>query len=216
MVWRRNSERDTRHRTLEETEGYWRRPDDGSNQPEDYLNPQRGHSRSRFLLELIGNRLAPSTGALEVGCNVGRNLQHLADSGWAPLAGIEINPEAVRLLHEHQPGLGAADIYNEPAETALTGIEDGSFGLVFTMAVLVHIHPEVAETVFDGMARVCDRTLIVIEDEHTSASWRHFKREYRSVFEGRGLKQVHEGKCGSERSGLPASYVARVFDAPTG
>jgi SAM-dependent methyltransferase len=204
--------KDGTERTLEEIERYWRNPNDGSNKPHDYLNPTGGEARSVFLLDVIGERISPTAGVLEVGCNVGRNLRHLRDKGWAPVAGIEINHEAVSLLREHQPQLADAEIINRPAEEALPTFADRQFGLVFTMAVLVHIHPDVADAVFDGMARVAAELLIAVEDEYSTHSWRHYPRNYRDVFESRGLRQVYEERCGSARSGLPRAYVARVFE----
>jgi hypothetical protein len=46
----------------------------------------------------------------------------------------------------------------------------------------------------------------VIEDER-SETWRHFRRRYRPIFEGLGMRQIHE----AEPVGLPGSYLARIF-----
>ena len=66
-------------------------------------------------------------------------------------------------------------------------------------------HPESEQAVFGELARIAKK-LIVIEDER-SDTWRHFRRRYRPIFEGLGMKQTHE----AQPFGLPGSYVARVF-----
>ena len=188
-----------RRPTKEEIHRYWRAPDDGSNQPRDYLDPKGGQARSEFLLSLVD--LPKDASILEVGCNVGRNLNHLYEAGYTNLTGIELSERAVEILRRQFPQL--ADIRVGAAEDILPTFDQ--FDLVFTMAVLVHIHPASEQAVFGELARIA-RQLIVIEDER-SDSWRHFRRQYRPIFEGLGMRQVHEAKP----VGLPGSYVARVF-----
>ena len=48
---------------------------------------------------LMGN-IKPKTSILEVGCNVGRNLNHLHKMGFTNVAGVEINEHAVKRLRE--------------------------------------------------------------------------------------------------------------------
>jgi SAM-dependent methyltransferase len=105
---------------------------------------------------------------LEIGCNIGRNLQHLSEAGFRNLEGIEISEEAVRELRATFPELAAtARIHNAPAEEVLPSLEDRRYDLTFTVAVLEHIHRE-SEWVFQHIARVTRDTLITIEDEKTS------------------------------------------------
>ncbi len=183
----------------DEIHRYWKAPDDGSNQPEDYLDPKGGKARSEFLLSLI--ELPRDASILEVGCNVGRNLNHLHEAGYTDLTGIELSEHAVKILRREFPHL--ADIRVGAAEEILPTLDQ--FDLVFTMAVLVHIHPESEQAVFGELARIAKK-LIVIEDER-SDTWRHFRRQYRLIFEGLGMKQIHE----AQPVGLPGSYVARIF-----
>ena len=145
---------------------------------------------------------------LEVGCNVGRNLNHLFTAGFEQLAAVEISDEAVALLKQHYPDMARhARVITEAAEEALPKFKDNEFDLTFTMAVLEHIPPE-SQFLFAQMVRVTRQVLITIEDER-STSWRHFPRNYRKVFEHLGLKQIHESPC--RHAGLGDSFIARVF-----
>lgn len=195
-----------RAKSRDEIHAYWKAPYDGINEPTDYL---QGEERSRFLLELVRRHLGSTGSVLEVGCNVGRNLNFLYQAGFAPLAGIEISENAVALLRKNYPELAAhVRIILSPVEEAIRTLNDREFDLVFTMAVLEHIHSE-SEWVFGEMVRVCGRYLITIEDEN-ELSWRHFPRNYRHVFEPLGMRQVAEQPCAGIE-GLPGSFVARVF-----
>jgi SAM-dependent methyltransferase len=117
---------------------YWRAPDDGSNQPEDYLDPKGGKARSEFLLSLID--LPRDASILEVGCNVGRNLNHLHEAGYTDLTGIELSEQAVEVLRREFPHL--TDIRVGAAEDILPTFD--RFDLVFTMAVLVTSTPRLS------------------------------------------------------------------------
>ncbi len=147
---------------------------------------------------------------LEVGCNAGRNLEHLFGAGHRNLSAIEINADAIALLRRSFPDMAARlDLRHGPAENLLPGFPSAHFDLVFTMAVLEHLHDD-SESVFAGIARVCRRFLITIEDEHR-VSWRHFPRNYRKVFEPLGLAQILEQRCDPAIHGLSEVHVARVF-----
>ena len=146
---------------------------------------------------------------LEIGCNVGRNLNYLFLAGFKKLVGIEINKKAIRLLKQSYPELARyAKIYNKPVEEVITGFKNGAFDIVFTMAVLQHIHPD-SEFIFSEIARVTNRFLVTIEDER-GISWRHFPRNYKRVFESLGLEQVEEFNCRGV-PGLGGNFSARVF-----
>lgn len=79
---------------------YWRQPWDGFNLPQDYL---KGEARSQFLGEIMNKYAKPNSIILEVGCNVGRNLNYLFLAGFRRLSGIEISEKAVQLLKESYP-----------------------------------------------------------------------------------------------------------------
>jgi len=138
---------------------------------------------------------------------VGRNLHYLFASGFHHLTGIEISEDAVKAGGRIYPDMQeCVKIINAPAEDALPRLLDNSYDVVFTMAVLQHIHPD-SEAVFAEIARAARRHLVTVENE-VSTTWRHFPRNYQGVFCRLGLAQVHEAE---RLPGLPASYVARVF-----
>ncbi|HEY7702381.1 MAG TPA: class I SAM-dependent methyltransferase [Candidatus Limnocylindrales bacterium] len=184
---------------------FWRDPD-APNRPEEYV----AHAgRSRFLVEFVKPYLGPEPTILEIGCNVGRNLAHLYDAGYRRLTGIEINADALRLLGTTYPSMAeAATLVNAPVEEAIRDIPDDSVDLVFTMAVLEHIHPD-SEWVFDDIVRVCRGTVVTVEDEH-GVSRHHTPRDYREVFESRGLRQVAHQSIDAE-GGFGTAFEARAF-----
>jgi SAM-dependent methyltransferase len=185
---------------------YWRRPSDSSNLPQAYLE---GASRSQLLIDVIERYAKPNTRILEIGCNVGRNLDYLFKAGFVNLSGIEINEEAVRLLKQSFPEMaGQTTIYNAPLEESIVRFGDGEFDIVFTMAVLEHIHRD-SSWVFPEIVRITNGYLITIEDER-ARSWRCFPRNYQRVFEPLGMTQVEEVRC-DEVDGLGSNFYARAF-----
>jgi SAM-dependent methyltransferase len=183
--------------------GYWSKPPSKGNQPAAYA---AATERSDYLIDLLERQGIAPGATLEIGCNVGRNLNALRDAGFAPLSGIEINTDAVDAMAKTFPDLHAsATILNEAVETALPQMTDGQFDLTFTMAVRLHIHPD-SEWIFDDMLRVTRGHLVVIENEDQS-SYKIFPRKYREIFESRGAVQIHEEWMGEA---LP-NYIVRIF-----
>lgn len=134
---------------------FWRQDAPEGNAPQDYFEPQ---VRSRVLAELIGE-LPTDRRILEIGCNVGRNLAHLADLGYRHLEGVEISPHAVELLRENYPQLADSPVHLGAAEDVLPRLA-GPYDLVFTMAVLEHIHPD-SRVVFEQIARLGSAVLAI-------------------------------------------------------
>lgn len=195
-----------RPKSLNELHKYWRKPSDGSNLPQDYL--EVGTQRSQFLLELIIKYGKPNSSILEIGCNVGRNLNCLYINGFRELHGIEINEEAIQLLKQTYPQMASLiKIYNAPVEDVIGKLQEGQFDIIFTMAVLEHIHTS-SEWIFSYIVRTTNNYLITIEDER-GVSWRHFPRDYKKVFEPLGMKQIEVINCGT--AGLSSDFFARVF-----
>ena len=195
-------------RSREELHAYWRDPDE-PNRPEGYVIPV---DRSHFLLKLLEPYCASDDPVLEIGPNVGRNLEHLRLAGFKCLEGIEINSNAIEVMRASYPDLAAsATIHNAPVEEVIGALPDRAFGAVLTMAVLEHIHPE-SEWIFAEMVRICRGIIVTIEDEE-SQTWRHTPRQYRSVFEGLGMVQIAEADP-SGLTGLGAHFRARVFQRP--
>jgi len=77
-----------------------------------------------------------TTRILEVGCNIGNQLQMLYELGFFNLYGIEIQHHALRQAKSRLPDakLIEASAFDIP-------FRDGNFDLVFTSGVLIHIAP---------------------------------------------------------------------------
>lgn len=187
---------------------YWRSPDDGKNMPTEYL---KGRERSIFLLNLLSKYVNKKDKILEIGCNVGRNLNELFCAGFNNLSGIEISKNAIEVMKTAYPNMvGAIKVYQGSVEDFIEGFEDDSFDSVFTMAVLEHIHTD-SEFIFSHMARIAKKILVTIEDER-GVSWRHFPRNYKRVFEDLGMRQIEEVSFKRVRiPGLDNKFFARVF-----
>lgn len=162
---------------------FWRQPAPPGNNPKDYI---RATGRSRALLELISD-LPKDARILEVGCNVGRNLAHLYNNGYTKVEGIEINPHAVELLRTTFPQLAESEIHVGAAGEVLPKFADDEFDLVYTMAVLEHIHPD-ESVVFSEMARI-GKQVLAIEPEGR-LSHRQFPHDIPKIFGGLGLTIV--------------------------
>lgn len=187
---------------------YWREPWDGRNGPDGYVQPGAS-PRSAYLVQLFQKWIPQDASIFELGCNAGRNLAHLHAAGFTSLEACDISQPAIDVLRATFPELAEVPVTCAPAEELLTTIAEGAHDVVFTMAVLEHIHPE-SEHIFGEMARIAGKHVITIEDEALS-TWRHFPRQYREIFESRhGLTQLHAESCARVR-GLGRRFVARVF-----
>ncbi|MBI4261750.1 MAG: class I SAM-dependent methyltransferase, partial [Actinobacteria bacterium] len=91
-----------RHRpgSREELHAYWREPSDPYNRPAAYLDK---HERSLLVVDLVARHARTDDRILEIGCGVGRNLEHLRMAGFTRLSGNEISEEALGLLPEAYP-----------------------------------------------------------------------------------------------------------------
>ena len=160
---------------------FWSQPQPEGNLPTGYIGQLQ---RSEMLVKLIAD-VPKGARILEVGCNVGRNLAFLHDSGWTQVAGVEISPHAVDLLRATYPQLADRPIYLGPAEDVLPSL-DGPYDLVFTMAVLEHIHPD-STAVFDQIGRLAT-SLLCIEPMENHVSHRQFPHDIRALFTERGFR----------------------------
>lgn len=122
---------------------------------------------------------------------------------------MEISGKAVQLLKQSYPEMAShVKIFNGPVEEIIRDFKDNEFDIVFTMAVLQHIHTD-SEFVFTEIVRITRDFLAIIEDERC-ASWKHFPRRYKEIFEPQGMKQIEESNC-NEIEGLSSNFFARVF-----
>ena len=166
---------------------YWRNPSERNN-PERY---KKHSKRSQFLVDFFKeNNIPLNASIMELGCNVGRNLNFLFNAGYKNLNGIDINPNAIKLMKEYYPNLKAKTRVGE-LEKVLVRDKKG-YDVIFTMAVLHHIHQNNI-WIFEHIARLADK-LVIIEYKGDK------KRNYKNIFENYGftiLKQVtDENKVG--------------------
>lgn len=142
--------------------------------------------------------------ALEVGCNVGGNLQWLApllpDGG---TVGVDINRTAIRRLHERLPDVGA--LWSPGRDLPF---RDRHFDLVFTMGVLIHQPESTLPLVMAEMVRTSSRYVLCGEyygEVTTEVPYRGndgalFRRDYGGIFLELfpELTQVATGFLGSD------------------
>lgn len=187
---------------------YWKNPDDEYNSPESYLAIETLF-RSKLVYFLINESVSGNKNIkiLELGCNVGRNLNYLFNRGYHNLTAIELSHNALKLGKQSYPNLFAScRIINNSIENCLDDLTD--FDVIFSLATLEHIHKKVAKKVFDSIVQRT-KFIITIEDEITD-SHRHFPRNYKYIFEKRGFQQIYE-KTNLQQCQLSGSFVARVF-----
>lgn len=172
----------------EEAHDYWKYPDQHNN-PEKYL---MGLDRSAILFRYIKKYCKKEDKILEIGCNVGRNLNYLYNRGYKNLTGIEINSDALILMDEAYPlMLNNITIYNNAIEDIINIFDENHFDVIYTMAVLEHICVE-SDWIFEKMANITKKYLILYEDEFNT-SLRHFPRDYRYEFMPFGFKELESG-----------------------
>jgi pseudaminic acid biosynthesis-associated methylase len=141
--------------------------------------------RGEFWLPFI-EELAPES-VLEVGCNVGGNLQWIAQRvPPARVIGVDVNAKALRLLEARVPGVRAV---HSPARDL--PFADRSIDLVFTMGVLIHQPEETLVKVMSEMVRVARRWVFCAEYHDTDTvevpyrgqEGALFRRDYGNLFE---------------------------------
>lgn len=191
--------------TRKQLHQYWMLPPEEVNKPEAYLE---GRGRSEYLTGLMKRFGNQENTILELGCNVGRNLLYLWQNGLVNLSGIEMNEHALEIVRTSFPECGQVSIYKGLLEEVLPRLEDKKFDIIFSMAVLEHIHPQ-SNFIFKEIVRVCKKYIITIEIEHSSGA-RVFPRNYREVFEKLGCAMVYHEEIKESCCELK-SYTARIF-----
>jgi SAM-dependent methyltransferase len=195
--------------SADEMHRYWRNPTNG-NLPQDYLAPST-EPRSIFLVQTIARLADTDARILEIGCNAGRNLDHLWRAGYRNLEAIEISEKAIETLKQAFPELGSGIHINiGTVEQVITTLDTDCFDIVFTMAVLEHLHTS-SEWVFPEIVRITSSKLLTIEDEYGRGS-RHVARNYRRTFEPLGMVQLESKRLNMSEHALGSGFVARIFE----
>lgn len=188
--------------TGDELREYWSNPPDEKNKPQAYRDEI---ARSEYLVRLLSNYGMKEDKIFELGCNIGRNLNHLYSNGYKNLESLEINSGALAELRKAFPEMAAnTKLTNAAAEEFMPTLKDNSFDVIYTMAVLLHIHPE-SEWIFEHMVRATNKYLIIIEAE-ASVEYKLYARDYKAIFEGLGMTEVF-----SEPMPVMSNYTTRIF-----
>lgn len=128
----------------------------------------------------------PAKRLLEVGCNLGGNLAHLASEteAW----GVDINPNAIAQLVRSVPvrGAGVATARDLP-------FRDAWFDLTMTVGVLTHQSEDALPGVMGELVRCSSRWVLVAEAASESGDTEeihyrghdgaYFRRDYQRLFE---------------------------------
>ncbi len=193
-------------KSIDRVHKYWVQPDDGTNKPIDYT---KRVEKSEFLFKQI-QQFSPQMRILEIGCNVGRNLNFLFEKGYKNLSGIEISENAIEQMQIVFPSMfNQIKVFNSSVEDIIKSPELDKFDLIFTMAVMEHIHSD-SNWIFAELAKLSEKYIITIEDEK-SISWKHFPRNYKKVFEKIGMKQIDYQDC-SKIKGFHNGFYYRLFE----
>jgi SAM-dependent methyltransferase len=189
-------------RTSEQTQEFWNKAEN-----DNWETYSTGIEKSEFLWNLL--HIIPLTfndRILELGCNIGRNLNHLQSKGYKTLVGVELNQEAIKARARIYPKLKAT-IYPYPIEMYFR-LSTKNCELIFTMAVLEHL-PEESEWVFAEMVKRT-KYILTIEDEK-SINKICFPRNYKKIFEDLGMEQIYECGCEGVHPTLTKNFRARIF-----
>lgn len=190
---------------------YFMEPSRPQDLPQEYLK-EAYTERSQLLVRIMERYTTRNAKILEIGCNVGRNLNFLYLAGFKNLTGIEISEKAVELLRQSYPGMAQnTKIYTAPVEDIIRQFRNCEFDVVFAMAVLEHIHKK-SEWVYSEIVRITKDLLITLEDEDVRAF--HKKpRNYGHIFEHLGMKQIKEIGMNEKFEGLWCGMTTRIFQS---
>ncbi len=116
-----------------------------------YYTTNYGVSKDKLNEEFLGG-LDKNTKILEVGCNIGMQLNALQKMGFTNLHGIELQAYAVEKANQMTKGINIiqGSGFDIP-------YEDGSFELVYTHGVLIHINPNDLPKIMGEMNRVSSK-----------------------------------------------------------
>lgn len=116
-----------------------------------YYLTNYGVSKDKMNEEFLGT-LDKNIKILEVGCNIGMQLNALQRMGFTNLHGIELQAYAVEKAKEVTKGINI--IQGSGFEIPF---EAGSFDLVYTHGVLIHINPNDLSKIMGEMNRVSSK-----------------------------------------------------------
>ena len=104
---------------------------------------------------------------LDLGCNIGRHLNHLFQYGYSNLHGVDASGAALDMLRERFPEMAAiATIKHDLFQRFLAQTPDGTYDVVYTNGITVEsVHP--AFPLVRHLCRVAKKHVVfLIEDRH--------------------------------------------------
>lgn len=156
----------------------------GPTQLNQWASDNFGVTMDQMNREILGN-LPKRIRILEVGCNVGLKLEGLWRLGFRNLYGIELQWYAIERLKTHTTKIKVLQ-----ASGLEIPFKTGSFDLVFTNGVLIHIAPENIPTFIKEMHRVTSKYIWGAEyyaDKYTEINYHKntnvlWKADFASIF----------------------------------
>jgi len=151
---------------------------------DEHFRLQHGFTRSEMFADALKD-ISKKAAILEVGTNIGLQLECLKALGFINLTGFDIQIEAVRRA---KSGIAGIEVLQSSALEF--PFKNGSFDLVFTSGVLIHIHPDNLKKVMSEMHRVSKRYILGFEyfsEKLTEIEYRGnknllWKADYRQIF----------------------------------
>ncbi len=179
-------------------------------------NNEAARGRDRFWKSLLKEVSVSSV--LEVGCNLGGNLQWIAEQ--VPprqVFGIDINEKALMTLRKNVPGVNA-----NWASAKDLPFRDRWFDLTFTMGVLIHQSNENVSLVMSEVVRCSKKYVLCGEyfaEQTTEVPYRGhagalFKRNYGALYQQLfpDLKLLKKGFLGKDEGWDDITYW--LFEKP--
>jgi SAM-dependent methyltransferase len=151
-----------------------------------YATTPKWSARSQTIINELSPFIAKEDNILEIGCNMGRNLNHLWQAGFKNLRGIEISEHAVNRLRIEYPCLAMTQVDIGPAELAIQKYGKNSIDVIFTVSVLEELHPD-CKFLFSEVARVARKYVLAIEPRHGKRSHMQYPWDIKNEFTAVGL-----------------------------
>lgn len=145
---------------------------------------------NEFLQDLLLSH-KPTRSFLEVGCDTGLRLKAVKDIyPHTQIAGIEVNPHAVRLGNLDLCKAGDIDPIIECCDITKPNVTlTKSYSMVLSWAVLMYIHPLKIKATLQKLMSITEETLIIIEPSASRFPWNYlparnqsFLHNYKSIF----------------------------------
>ncbi len=154
-----------------------------------YAAAPKWSSRSQTIINILCPVMTKEYSILEIGCNIGRNLNHLWQAGYKNLRGMEISEHAVKRLRIEYPCLARIPVDIGPAELSIQKCDNNSVDVIFTMSVLEQLHPD-SRCLFKEIARVAGKYVLAIEPRQGKCSHMQYPWDIKNEFTAAGLTYI--------------------------